>query len=437
MKTNVAVQKAPIFTHEGARAAHTDLLSQLRRSVLACLLWEDTFYEGGVAISERITALVKQLPFAPVAALAVEARQKFHMRHVPLFLTALLLKARKGSGREVGDLIYRVIQRADEPAELLSLYWKDQPNAPLTKQLKVGLARAIKKFDEYQLAKYNRDAAIRLRDVLFLVHAKPADEALFKRLADDELEVPETWEVMLSSGGNKKAVFEHLMLEGNLGGLAFLRNLRNMNEAGVDEGLMRLHAENVNVNRILPFRYLSAAKVAPRMEDMLEAMMYRSIAQMEKLPGKTAILIDHSGSMEHMLSAKSTINRFEAAAMLAVLVRELATQCRVFTFSDRCIEVPPRRGFAMVDAVKSVINPVGTMLGSAVRHVYQQFPECERIIVITDEQSADRPPKPQGHGYIVNVAAYQNGVGHSDWVTISGFSEAIIDYIRATEAEPS
>jgi hypothetical protein len=57
--------------------------------------------------------------------------------------------------------------------------------------------------------------------------------------------------------------------------------------------------------------------------------------------------------------------------------------------------------------------------------------------VFTDEQSYDRPGKPMfgALGYIVNVAAYENGVNHEDWLTISGFSEAIVDYIQAVEKD--
>jgi len=107
----------------------------------------------------------------------------------------------------------------------------------------------------------------------------------------------------------------------------------------------------------------------------------------------------------------------------------------VFTFSDRCIEVPPRRGFALIQACKEVQNPVSTLLGRAVAHVYAQFPECTRIIVVTDEQSADRPQQPRGRGYIINVGGYQNGIGYGPWVTIDGWSEAIIDFIQVLEAE--
>jgi 60 kDa SS-A/Ro ribonucleoprotein len=37
---------------------------------------------------------------------------------------------------------------------------------------------------------------------------------------------------------------------------------------------------------------------------------------------------------------------------------------------------------------------------------------------------------------MVNVAAFKNGVGYGPWVHIDGWSEAIVDYIRAYEAGP-
>ncbi len=224
--------------------------------------------------------------------------------------------------------------------------------------------------------------------------------------------------------------------EDKLGALALLRNLRNMIEFGVPENKIRKSMETLSVKRVLPFRFLSAAKYAPRLEDALEAAMFRCVAMLPELRGPTAILVDHSRSMEEKVSEKSEISRFDAAGALAVLTRELCKRCRVFTFSDRCIEVPPRRGFALMQAMREVQNPVSTLLGKAVTHVYQEFPECERIIVVTDEQSQDRPQNPRGTGYIINVGGYKNGIGYGPWVTIDGWSEAILDFIRVLEGEP-
>jgi 60 kDa SS-A/Ro ribonucleoprotein len=45
---------AGMKTHEGGPAKRISSELQLRRSVLACLLWENQFYEDGVEISGRI-----------------------------------------------------------------------------------------------------------------------------------------------------------------------------------------------------------------------------------------------------------------------------------------------------------------------------------------------------------------------------------------------
>lgn len=434
MKTNLKIAVDAPRTHEGALSVRSSDAKELRRTVMANMLFEDTFYESGVDSATRMASLIKQVSFQDAAQITIDAREKMKLRHAPLFLVREILRHHKG--RQVGDLIARVIQRPDECGELLALYWKDNKDAPLTAQLKLGLARALKKFNEYQLAKWNKDGAVKLRDVLFLSHARPKDEAqkaLFDKLAANQLATPDTWEVALSEGADKKATFERLMAEKKLGALALLRNLRGMLAAGVSEDAIRTALSTMNAERVLPFRFISAAKHAPRLEDALERAMFRCLAEQPKLPGKTALLIDHSGSMQQPVSSKSEITRFDAAAALAMILRETAERCRVFTFSDRMVEVPPRRGFALVQAVREVINPVDTMLGSAVRKVYEIFPECDRILVVTDEQSADRPPQPHGRGYIVNVGGYQNGIAYGPWVSIDGWSEAILDYVRLNE----
>ena len=49
------------YTHEGAVAARISPLSQLERSVMSCLLWEDEHYEDGQSIGQRIADLETQL----------------------------------------------------------------------------------------------------------------------------------------------------------------------------------------------------------------------------------------------------------------------------------------------------------------------------------------------------------------------------------------
>jgi 60 kDa SS-A/Ro ribonucleoprotein len=191
---------------------------------MACLLWENQFYEHGVEISGRMHELVPKVAPERVAAMAVEARSNMKLRHAPLLLVREM--ARHASHRSlVGETLAQVVQRADELTEFVAIYRKDG-RVPLSKQVKSGLAWAFGKFDEYALAKYNRPGPINLRDVLFLMHAKPRDEAqaeLWKRLVEGKLATPDTWEVALSGGADRREAWERLLTERRLGVLALLR----------------------------------------------------------------------------------------------------------------------------------------------------------------------------------------------------------------------
>lgn len=418
-------------THEGAPARNISSELQLRRSALACLLWEDQFYEDGVEIAGRIQSLVPKVKAEIVAALAIEARSKMKLRHVPLLLVREM--ARLKTHRElVSRTLAQVIQRADELAEFVAIYWKDG-KTPLSAQTKKGLAEAFRKFDEYQLAKYDRSGPIRLRDVLFLCHAKPRDAeqaALWKRLIEGELQTPDTWEVALSSGANKRDAWERLLGERKLGALALLRNLRNMKQAGVDESLVLDGIESMNIGRVLPFRFLAAARYAPQWEESLERAMLASLKGHEKLSGRTVLLVDVSGSMMAALSRRSEILRTDAAYGLAILLREICEKATTFTFSDDLVEVPPRRGFALRDALDASQPHSATYLGRALEKIREKY---DRIIVITDEQAHDHVPEPRGRGYVINVASNKNGVGYGPWTHIDGWSEAVVEYIRTLE----
>src|ERR1700722_17965828 len=192
-------------THEGTPTRYISPEMQLRRTVLACLLWESQFYEDGVEIAGRIADLVPKVAIEKVAALAVEGRERMKLRHAPLLLVREMAR-HKTHRALVSETLGRVIQRADELAEFVAIYWKDG-RVPLSGQVKKGLAAAFPKFDEYQLSKYDRPGAIKLRDVLFLCHARPLDERqaqVWKKLIAGNLSAPDTWEVALSSGANKR-----------------------------------------------------------------------------------------------------------------------------------------------------------------------------------------------------------------------------------------
>lgn len=442
MRTNVVIPRPTIFTHEGAKATHLGVYNQLRRSVLANMLFEDTFYEDGQSIADRIGTEVQEILKYPngakaVAELAVEARSEMKLRHVPLLLISYLIKANTPATRTViADVITRTVQRPDELGELISLFWRDKKQM-LPKQMKLGLAGALKKFNEYSLAKYNRAGdAIKLKDVIFLVHPKAdtaAQQELWNRLIEDKLAVPDTWETELSAGKDKKATFTRLLEEDKLGSLALLRNLRNMTQSGVSETLICSALGKMKTEKVLPFRFITAAKYSPMLEPQLEAAMLRSLVDHTKFPGKTVLVVDNSGSMGYALSGKSELLRDDAAQALAMLLREVCENVQIIVFGNTAGVIPPRRGFALRDVIEASTHRGNTNTDKAITLANQIG--YDRIIVITDEQSSTPIPKPLtgSKAYVINVAAYRNGIGYGNYIHIDGWSEAVIDYIQQFE----
>lgn len=473
---NTRTKPAPVFTHMGARAERNSAFDQLRRTVMTCMLWEDRFYENGEAVAERIKRLVHSVHLYEAATIAMYARNEMKLRHVPLLIVREMARHPKLSTdpRTVSYTLAEVIQRADELTEFLAIYWAEG-KCPLSKQVKLGLAAAFQKFSEYELAKYNRNKDIRLKDVLFLCHSKPLDvkdhagwtkahrtehnakmawveknrpgqtikyergftdgELLYGKLIYDQLATPDTWEVELSQSKNKSESWARLLSDQRLGDLAFLRNLRNMKEAGISDFSIKAYGDERRWGRVLPFRFIAAARTNPSLEHYIEPWMLKAIEHQPKLPGRTIFLVDISGSMfGTKVSAKSDLDRFDAAAALTVLGRELCEEVTVLSFSNNIETIPARRGFGLVDAIRDSQRHGGTYLGKALREAHA-LPH-DRIIVITDEQSSDTVHFPLKNAYIIDVGGYERGIKYEGNVTrISGWSEAIFDFILELESD--
>ena len=134
-------------------------------------------------VTDRVAELVPQVDARKVAALAVEAREQMKLRHASLLLVREMARHKTHRGL-VSHTLPRVMRKPDDLLDFVAIYWK-AGRVPLSSQVKKGLAAAFQRFDECELAKCDRRRRIKLRDVLFLSHAKPRDEAqaaVWKRL---------------------------------------------------------------------------------------------------------------------------------------------------------------------------------------------------------------------------------------------------------------
>jgi len=464
-RIKLEITKAETFEGAAAHSPPTPLMA-LRRAVLSCFLWEKQFYIDGDDIASVIATLIAKCKAEEVSELAVEARSNFNLRHVPL-LMARVCAALKTHKYVVADMIDGIIQRADEITEFMTIYWSTTieqtdnqdytvtrhqiKRTPISAQVKKGLKSAFKKFNEYGFAKYNKKGAtVSLKDALVMIRPpayKGTDRyKLYNKIFTDTLDIPMTWEVMLSETGQgikdeeakkaaKAAVWRRLIEEDKLGGLAILRNLRNMLQADLVKSEIKAAIEQGNYNRVLPFRFLAAARQAPTLEDTIEPTFLRRLNNLPKLSGKTVLLCDISGSMFGVpVSAKSDMQRVDAGVALAIIAREICEDVDIYSFSTQVMQIKPRRGFALADEIINSQGHYNTYLHRAVAHVNNIG--YDRLIVITDEQVSEAVPDPiaGSKAYVINVCSAQNGLSYSKWIKIDGFSEAVIAFISEYES---
>jgi hypothetical protein len=462
MATSNPKAKSPLLADDrlaggyGPHAARQPEEMQLRRLVMACLLWEDIAYADGQSVAEAIQSLVPKVDPARVAQMAIEARYAQKLRHAPLLLVREM--ARHESHKSlVAETLATVINRPDELCEFVALYWKDNGGKrSLSAQAKKGLARAFLKFDEYQLAKYAQEKReVKLRDVLFLCHARPRDEALFKRLADRTLAVPDTWEVGLSASKTpqeKRDVWVRLIESNRLGALAFLKNLRNLQAVEVPRQTIAQGFAQLKPGMLLPIDFLRAAQFAPDWTEPIESLMLRCAGEFPKLAGQTIFVVDVSGSMQCGLSSRGRFRRLDAAAAMAILASEMSEQVTIYATAGsdtqrkhKTVKLERVRGFALARRISDAASQLGgggifTRQCLEAIHAAHGDQTPDRIVIFSDSQDCDHPnqriPEPFGkRNYIVDVSSHQHGLNYAGvWTAeISGWSEHFLRFIAELE----
>jgi 60 kDa SS-A/Ro ribonucleoprotein len=491
MKFNFKTTKAKEVTnYEGEKAFVLTPELELYTAVATASL-SNQFYETATDKLERLRKLVAQNDATFVAKLAVYVREQMNMRSIPMVLAVELAAQHRGDGL-VGNLVNRVVQRADEITELLAYYAlanerKDLKQLnKLSKQLQRGLAAAFNKFDEYQFAKYNRDAKIKLKDALFLVHPKAKDEAqqvLFNKIVKDELQVPYTWEVELSALGQQKydtpelkqvafrAKWEELIFSNKLGYMATLRNLRNILEAEVSKEALEkacnylANEKAVTNSKQLPFRFLSAWRELKdlkngRVGKVMQALEDAVLCSAANIAGydeqtKVVIAADVSGSMQKAISPKSKVQNFDIGLMLAMLLQSRCANVITGMFGDswKVINVAKKNVLANVQEFYSREGEVGYSTNGylVVKDLLQRKKVVDKVMLFTDCQlwnstggtdniadlwKAYKRLAPDAKLYLFDLAGHGTvplQVLREDVFLIAGWSDKVFDVLKAVE----
>ncbi len=395
-------------TYEGAPAIKTpDLKEDLVRKVLTTFFNEPKFY-GNVKeqTADLIASIRRMAEVDPkfLRNLAIYARNEFHLRSVTHVIIAELAATVQGKPY-VRKLVKEIVVRPDDMTEIMS-YYLNTHGKPIPNSLKKGLADVFGKFDEYQLQKYNRAQDVRLKDILCIAHPTPQNfeqSDMWKRLLENNLQTPYTWEVELSTKGNNQETWKELIESGRVGYMALLRNLRNILTVEPDN-IQKVISTISNKNKVLksrqlPFRFYSAYKEVEKIlsfntQGMLKAIenaLEYSVENIETIPGNTFISMDDSLSMTWCSpSRKSQVSCADIAAVLTAIANRICDRSITSAFSSsfRPITINPNNG--IIANAKTLINQFeggGTYMHLAFKWLTEKRVAADRIIIVSDDQA--------------------------------------------------
>ena len=467
--------------HEGAKAYKLNAELELYSLVCTASL-QNKFYESSDETMSRLRTLVKLVKPEFIAKLAVYAREQMYLRSIPLVLVAELAKIHSGDNL-VSKTTARVIQRADEITEILGYYQQANDRSgtkklnKLSKQIQLGIGMAFNKFSEYQFAKYNRAGSVTLKDALFLSHAKPnSDEKkkLFKKIVDENLAVPYTWEVELSKGDrDKKVVWEELIDSNKLGYMALMRNCRNFLEAEVSqEHIIKIAKRLSNKNEVVkarqfPFRFLAAyQQLQERSACMntgiiLNALEDAMIASAENIEGfgyETGVVVacDVSASMWHPINPRSKIQLYDIGLTLGMLLQHKCKKVMTGIFGSGWLvhNLPQKSILQNVKELHSIEGKVGYSTNGYKVIEYlndNNNTDVDKVMIFTDCQLWDyswhdkhivsewakyKKINPKCKLYLFDLAGYGNTplhVNDNDVFLIAGWSDKIFNVLKSLE----
>jgi hypothetical protein len=461
--------------YEGGLAFKPTDHQEFYSRVATWLVAEPKFYDKNSEDTEaRIRELVANLAEKDpefVLKMASYARNELYMRSGPAFLLALACRFEE-TRKLVPEYADSIVQRADEVTEVLAAYSALNKGKNVPRALRTGLDRALRKFDEYQLAKYNRKGNWTLRDAWRVIRPKPVDDEqreLWGRVVKGELKVPDTWEVALSTKGASKETWTDIAPK--MGYMALLRNLRNFLKHGVDLDAIidRLtDPEQVRRSKQFPYRFYSAYKAnggitgfenrgfgwgrthyrgesyeelvgdlaeRNRVLEAIETALRLSVDNVPRLKGRTFVACDNSGSMGASVSNKSDVTCMEIGNLMGALAGGFCEKAIVAAFGTDVVPVQFSKHKSVFDNMSALYeadNGGATFGWKIPQFLLDDNIDVDRVIIFTDMQLYDRsygghnpffglarpvPRTPMNVNSLAGgITQYRRKVGHDVWL---------------------
>jgi hypothetical protein len=436
----------------GTEAYKLSSKEELVSTVLTTFI-QKSYYEKESEILDRIRKAALACDPLFVAKLAIYTRIEANMRSSSHVLAAEL--AKRAAGQEWVRRFYdKIVVRPDDMSEIISYYLNIMKQTKLPNALKSGFKIKLEKLDAYLIDKYKmQKREISLVDLVNLFHPHPTqkNEEAYKLLVKeggkglDKLYSSKIFEKEMSKAGKtegdvdiakKEAITSVLENTAGMPMFNLLRNLRNIllyASEKIDDVITQLTTtEKIEKSRLLPFRFLSAYNEIHAMqyagktskdkiefedelkgvqkvdeptfqtgkEKVLEAIekaIELSCINIPVLEGRTAILIDHSGSMRgdggghSLVSALSKTRSSDIANVFASMLISYQPNVYVGLFGDKLLSFKVNRDEKIIETARRMHSEgSGCGLGTEAG-IYEFFNEImktgkgvDNIIIFSD-----------------------------------------------------
>lgn len=333
-KFNKNISTQMVDSYEGGKVFEKNPLEEWMNALFSSYL-TDRFYESENTQTTRFIELTNQIiakygaSFAAKAA--VFARKELGMRSVSQ-LTAAILNEHQFENKR--HFFSQIVNRPDDVAEIFAAI--EAFDGKRSHAAVRGFGDYLSSLGDYHIGKYKmKGKQYNMFDLINITHAH--SESIDKYKAGT-LDAPDTWEVKISTSDDKDREWRYLLREGKLGYLALIRNLNNILEA-IDPTKTGQFDDSIIVNYLVP-QITNAYKIRKSLAfpyqiynayRNLKVRNFAVIVALEKafriacdnmpeFAGKTAIVLDVSGSMDNKISPKSVISLKQIGACYAIAI---------------------------------------------------------------------------------------------------------------------
>ncbi len=463
----------PLKNKEGFPAYERPIEEQYLQTLLTNTLGNTFYADNNELLKEALEIHTSILELDPefAAKAMVFARNDGLMRLQPVLGLVLLSKYDTRLFAKIFDKVIRIPSDLADFLTILSGVGRGQGGRAVKREV----ACYLNSVNEYWALKYNgRGRGFSLGDAVATTHPVPKDEkqnqifrylmgqeanldgleqiAAFERLkkADSDEDVLRSisegrlpHEIVTGVVKPGKEIWQAMLYQLPL--FALLRHLNTLDREGVlDENREYISKrltdrESLKKAKILPFRFLSAFENINKewVRDVLREAVELSFDNLPPIPGKNAIFLDVSGSMQG--------ENLRIGSVFALALYKISRGKSIFWLFDT--QVHNARA-SVHDSILSQAERIsaygGTDTGAPMRGLNQYKMKVDNIIMITDEQQNSGSPfykelevyrkryNEKAKAFIIDIAPYRRAMtppSDGDTHYIYGWADSVLKYI--------